>query len=458
MLPDWIRVARTGQALCFFAVIFTCLPSVARAGTGWFVARSTGSDANVCTVVNVPCQTINGAIAQAQAGDAIFVNNDIYTGTGPGVIVIVDKNLTLSGGWDLTFTKRVGFTVINGEHQRRGLIVAQGVDLSISDFFIIWGWSSFRGGGMYVEGGLFAERLIVAQNFATFGGGVFFNGQLGNNFVLLDSVLIGNYYTAEGGGLYVDGFRFDDPTNPNHANSAFLYNVTVTNNLSVNSVDEEHGTPPTSGGGVYAAHGAFVGLRHTTFAENEHWDGRIFTQTNAGVAVDHLSYAGFQNTLVADGCFAPVQWFQFSSQGNNVERENNCQFGLPWDRRNVNPLIYPPNVNPGPITTITHAIKWNSPATDWASPQWCGNVDQRGVARPQGAACDVGAYERTGSEPMGFVSRPGPGFADPDRCPTIHWDGKGREQFNPCRISTDDLIRALLAQSGAPIAPPISHR
>src|SRR5262249_59304791 len=96
------------------------------------------------------------------------------------------------------------------------------------------------------------------------------------------------------------------------------------------------------------------------------------------------------------------------------------------------------------------ALKWNSPATDWASPQWCGpNArDQRGVTRPQGAACDVGAYERRADEPQGFILPPRRGAADGDRCPAVHWDGKGREVFNPCRVSTDELIRALLRLSG----------
>jgi hypothetical protein len=446
MLSEPIRP--TCRALCLLVVIFIGAPDgSAWAATGWFVARTTGSDLNVCNLPNTPCSTINGAIAQAQAGDAIFVNNDIYTGTGPNEIVRVDKTLTLSGGWDPSFTKRVSFTILNGEHQRRGITVDPGADLTISDFFIIWGEGGFRGGGMYVQGGLFAERLCVAQNRATFGGGIAFNAETGNAFALIDTVLIGNYYFADGGGLYVYGFRPDDPNDPDHVNSAVLYNVTLTNNLSVNSVDEEHGTPPTYGGGAFAAHGGHISFLHTTSAENEHWDGRTFTQTGAGIGVDNMSTMSFQNTLVADGCFAPVQWFQFASQGNNVERENNCQFGLPFDRRLVNPLILPPNVNPGPIITITHALKWNSPARDWASPQWCGPTDQRGVTRPQGPACDVGAYERGLDELQGFGSPPRSGAADADRCPAIRWDGKGREVYNPCRVSTDELIRALLTSS-----------
>jgi hypothetical protein len=47
--------------------------------------------------------------------------------------------------------------------------------------------------------------------------------------------------------------------------------------------------------------------------------------------------------------------------------------------------------NGGP--TLTHALLAGSPAIDAADDGICPATDQRGVTRPQGAACDVGAYE-----------------------------------------------------------------
>jgi hypothetical protein len=61
------------------------------------------------------------------------------------------------------------------------------------------------------------------------------------------------------------------------------------------------------------------------------------------------------------------------------------------------PLLGPLNDNGG--ATHTHALQPGSPALDGAS---CTDLiggaitaDQRGVARPQGTGCDVGAYELT---------------------------------------------------------------
>ena len=48
--------------------------------------------------------------------------------------------------------------------------------------------------------------------------------------------------------------------------------------------------------------------------------------------------------------------------------------------------------NGGP--TLTHLPLPDSPSIDFGSDADCPTTDQRGVVRPQGAACDVGAVER----------------------------------------------------------------
>ncbi|MGH8570524.1 MAG: choice-of-anchor Q domain-containing protein, partial [Gammaproteobacteria bacterium] len=71
-------------------------------------------------------------------------------------------------------------------------------------------------------------------------------------------------------------------------------------------------------------------------------------------------------------------------------------------------ILAPLADNGGP--TQTHALVFGSPATD-ASPidKHCAATDQRGVFRPQGPACDIGAFE-AGVEPDPFASpTPTPG-------------------------------------------------
>jgi len=43
--------------------------------------------------------------------------------------------------------------------------------------------------------------------------------------------------------------------------------------------------------------------------------------------------------------------------------------------------------------TETCSLRATSPAIDAGDASACPAADQRGVARPQGAACDIGTYE-----------------------------------------------------------------
>jgi hypothetical protein len=45
---------------------------------------------------------------------------------------------------------------------------------------------------------------------------------------------------------------------------------------------------------------------------------------------------------------------------------------------------------------------------------------------------------------MGFMTHPGAGFANGDRCQPLEWNPNGRERPNPCRVDIDVLIRAAL--------------
>lgn len=64
------------------------LPSAAQ---DIFVSPS-GSDSNSCTTAGSPCQTIQGGVDKASAGQTISVAAGSYTGA-----VVIDKALTLNG-------------------------------------------------------------------------------------------------------------------------------------------------------------------------------------------------------------------------------------------------------------------------------------------------------------------------------------------------------------------------
>ena len=83
-----------------------------------------------------------------------------------------------------------------------------------------------------------------------------------------------------------------------------------------------------------------------------------------------------------------------SSIGYNIESPGNtCGFDPDGTTVDVpDPMLGPLQDNGGP--TETHALLPGSPALDQIPAVDCEvTEDQRGVARPQGPACDVGAFE-----------------------------------------------------------------
>lgn len=82
------------------------------------------------------------------------------------------------------------------------------------------------------------------------------------------------------------------------------------------------------------------------------------------------------------------------SRGHNLESGGDCGFTGTRDLQNTDPKLFDGAANNGG-NTDTYALDATSPAVD-AIPRTfpgCGPDDQRDIARPQGVACDIGAYE-----------------------------------------------------------------
>ena len=129
---------------------------------------------------------------------------------------------------------------------------------------------------------------------------------------------------------------------------------------------------------------------NTSTGQTHSSGGGIFNTDNGTVRL--------ANTIVA-GNTAPniPDCNEFISQGHNLTgTSDGCSFiPTPGDLTNVDPLLGPLQDNGGP--TLTHALLSDSPAIGAGSCEDAdGNpvtTDQRGIARPQGAACDIGAFE-----------------------------------------------------------------
>jgi hypothetical protein len=77
--------------------------------------------------------------------------------------------------------------------------------------------------------------------------------------------------------------------------------------------------------------------------------------------------------------------------GHNICSDASAKLSSYASRNSTGPLLGPLSDNGGPTPTM--ALLPGSPAIDAGDDTACPSTDQRGVPRPAGAACDIGAFE-----------------------------------------------------------------
>jgi hypothetical protein len=362
----------------FTLVMITLATRPARAAGPWYVAPG-GSDGNSCLSPATPCASINGAIGKASSGDTIYVAVGTYTGTGDEV-VLVDKDTTLSGGWDGTFTVQSGTSTIDGEGARRGIFV-NSENCIIENFTVRNGFSD-QGGGIWSSATLTLNRSTISANTSTGDAGGIWNG-LGtltlNDSTVSDNTANGSYWQSGGGGIY------------NHSGTLTLNNSTVSGNWASQAGGGIHDRGDLTlcsstvsdnasdrGGGIYNADGSPVTLQNSILAGNT----ADSTGPDCSGAIGSSGY-----NLIGDtsGCtFTP---------GTGDLTDVDADLGL---------LLGPPSA------PWYHPLLPGSPAIDAGNPAGCtdhlGNplgTDQRGA--PRVGRCDMGAYEYTISGPPASI-------------------------------------------------------
>jgi hypothetical protein len=242
------------------------------------------------------------------------------------------------------------------------------------------------GGGVLEDGGgsITIDRSDISGNVVDgyLGGGVAQNGGGAFGITITNSLISGNRVTdpapdgfpAEGGGIGEDG----------GGAGVSVANTTITGN-TVQGVAGE----PANGGGVAETGGGGVSMLNTTLTDNtaDGSGGNIFNNGGEAVTV--------QNSIVTGGapqnCLTTDPGSPITSLGHNIDSGITCAFTASGDKSTTDPLLGPLADNGGP--TRTRALLLGSPAIDAADNSVCPPTDQRGVARPQLAACDIGAFE-----------------------------------------------------------------
>lgn len=261
----------------------------------------------------------------------------------------------------------------------------------------ISGNSSPDGGGIESNGTVSLAGSIVSNNSSTFGGGGITNEITGGSpneimgGMTITATTISSNTSVEGGGgiLAVGG-------------PLTVTNSTISNNTAL------------SGGGLDAANKGTTVLTNTTFSGNTATNsgGAIYDQDGGPYAnsialayvtivsntsgIVHVSADGISllGTLIVGSTTGPnCAGPSIADLGYNLDSGTSCGLTKPTDLSNTNPLIGPLANNGGP--TMTMALLTGSPAIDHGGTraQGCPATDQRGVTRPQGLACDIGAFE-----------------------------------------------------------------
>jgi uncharacterized repeat protein (TIGR01451 family) len=202
--------------------------------------------------------------------------------------------------------------------------------------------------------------------------------------------------------MTLNGVTVNGNRSGNNGGGIFFTNYSTAGSLNLTNATIYSNTAQTSGGGLYVNYGGSgavpgVAMTDTTIAHNK-------AVTSAGGSIyNNQSTVSLAGSIVAYGtagsggsnCDGNPS-ANITSQGYNLASDASCGLSVTGDIKNTDPTLGPLQDNGG--DTETAALLYGSPAIDQIPPGviGCGTTvvtDQRGVPRPRGAGCDIGAFE-----------------------------------------------------------------
>ena len=373
-----------------------------------------GVDANpgdtVCQTVNAGECTLRAAIMEA---NALAGPDDVVVPAGTYVLTIAGQgeDAAVTGDLDITGDLSImgagpATTIVDGGALDTVFHILSGNTVEISGVTIRNG----SGGGISNSGILSLAGSIVSGNTNTGGGGI---RTIGKDTVLtlIDSTVSDNSTGASGGVIFsigglVNGIRVGSFVT---LNNSTVSGNTITGNAGGGGIANLAGTltltHSTVSGNTTAAQGGGIynWVEDTTTLTNSTISGNTAATHGGGIVIESGTVT-FKNTIVAGnhhgGSVVPNDCTgTLTSQGHNlIEAVSSCTI-IGDTTRNItgqDALLGPLPDNGG--ATFTHALLAGSPAIDAGSTD-CPPpaTDQRGIARPLGAGCDIGAFEAAGA-------------------------------------------------------------
>ena len=280
----------------------------------------------------------------------------------------VRSNITINGAGAAT-------TIVDGNATDRVLDMILGAAFSLSNITIRNGRANGTGGGINVPSNgatVTISNSVISGNTTTaangHGGGIDNSGVM----TIADSTIGDNRVTGSSG----NGGGIDN------SGTLTLTNSTVSGNLASGNAGR--------GGGIANQNGT-ANVTFTTITGNSATKGGGGILANGGQV--NLRATIVETSPLESTC-DEQSGGDIVSQGSNVADDGTCfTGGLNGDQVVDSALLGPLTNNGGP--TQTHLPQVDSPAiiavlSECPPPP----TDQRGVTRPSGARCDVGAVER----------------------------------------------------------------
>ncbi|MBI5651303.1 MAG: hypothetical protein HZC40_12810, partial [Chloroflexi bacterium] len=346
--------------------------------------------------------TINGNTAWVagggiqNAGTASITNSTIISNTG---------NSHSGGFYNLGIAYLSGVILTRNNGHSYGGGIHNGSMLSLSASTIATNTAQY-GAGVSNYGTLTMTFGTVRDNIAHQG----FAGFLNTGTLNLSQVSIsGNIAeTFDGGGI----------TNAKDSQQKGFLNLT--------DVTISHNVAQRNGGGIFNKDGMLIATNVTVSGNSASIIAGIdnsgqITLTNTTITDNQVTqpsglasiYNGYnstsvvylKNTIIANSGSVPNCRSDLGigiiSLGYNLNSDNSCNLTTIGDLTNTNPFLGSLANNGG--ATLTHALNAGSPAINAGDNTGCPATDQRGMPRPLGARCDIGAYEFSGTYPFAFI-------------------------------------------------------
>ncbi len=330
--------------------------------TAWQTAGTTEIDLSA----NVTLTCTSGEPTRNSA-TAIMVNGNGHTlsQTCAG-----DRVAEQQSSGAITFSD---ITVTGGTGTGSGGAVDTQGDLTITSSTFTGNTASGEGGAIEAEGAVTISGSAVTDNTSTGSGG----GMAASGLVTLtDSTFSGNHSGNNGGGMRAYG-------------GADVVNSTISDNVAV------------GGGGIDS--NQQITLTYATVTGNT-------GEANLYVGDSQLTSFG---SVIADPVSGPncIQLSSTDSKGYNVDDDGTCGFGSgPGDHSDLASIGLGALAANGGLGQ-TQLPASTSPLVDQIPKASCGagsgiTTDERGVTRPQGSACDIGAVELSVAGPTTTTTAP----------------------------------------------------